>query len=212
MHMTLRDASPFSSPAFTMLGSGPDPFCLPSDTAMSMGVHLTLAVSALAIGLAACAPGNISPTYRGDAGFDVAAEGRGISGLGGNGIGTSGTGGSAGNGIGASGTGGSAGNGIGTSGTGGTVATGTSPAGELLLDIAGTTQGIDYAFLKVAGKATLGGEVHLTFASGFVPKSGQTFIVVTAAGGISGAFASITTNGVAVTSGQDATTFYVTVN
>ncbi len=85
-------------------------------------------------------------------------------------------------------------------------------SGKLLLDIAGTTQGTDYAFLKVAGKATLGGELRLTFATGFVPKVGQKFIVVTATGGVTGAFAKITTNGPAVTPGQDATTFYVTVN
>jgi subtilase-type serine protease len=94
----------------------------------------------------------------------------------------------------------------------GDITGGSLPAGKLVLDIAGTTQGVDYAFLKVAGKAMLGGELHLTFATGFVPKSGQNFIVVSTAGGVSGTFASVTTNGVPVTPGHDATTFYVTVN
>lgn len=91
-------------------------------------------------------------------------------------------------------------------------ADGSSPAGKLVLDIAGTTQGTDYAFLKVAGRATLGGTLQLNFASGFSPPAGQKFVVVTAAGGIRGRFDSIVTNGVAVTAGQDATTVYVTVN
>ncbi len=113
---------------------------------------------------------------------------------------------------------GSVGDGPSTPGTGATVPPVGTPlgphvtAGKLSLDIGGTAQGTDYAFLKVAGKATLGGELHLAFAPGFAPKSGQKFIVVTAAGGISGAFAAVTTSGVAVTPGQDATTFYVTVN
>jgi hypothetical protein len=97
-------------------------------------------------------------------------------------------------------------------GPGGAPDAGPVKAGTLALDIGGTTQGTDYAFLEVAGKAMLGGELRLNFIGGFLPKAGQKFTLVTAAGGISGAFAKITSQGVAVTPGQDATTFYVTVN
>jgi hypothetical protein len=86
------------------------------------------------------------------------------------------------------------------------------PAGTLALDIAGGSQGVDYAVLKVAGKATLGGSLRLAFLNGFVPNPGDKFVVVTADGGISGTFASVITNGVAVTAGQDATSFFVTAN
>ena len=86
------------------------------------------------------------------------------------------------------------------------------PAGELDLTLGGSTLGVDYASLDVAGTAKLGGALVLTFASGFVPRSGQRFVVVTAQGGVVGAFDSITTNGARVTAGQDARTFYVTVN
>jgi len=81
--------------------------------------------------------------------------------------------------------------------------------GTLTLPIDGTSKGVNYGHLTVAGKATLGGTLALNFSS--TPLSGQKFVLIDAAGGISGAFSQVTTNGVAVTTGQDGTTFYVVV-
>jgi hypothetical protein len=117
------------------------------------------------------------------------------------------TGGQGGGGDG--GTGGGAG-GNGTDAGGGS-GHGSGPAGQLALNLGGTQRGVDYGTLDVAGKATLGGTLALTFVSGFTPTSGQKFVVVSADGGVTGAFATITTNGPKVSPGQDANTFFVTV-
>ena len=89
--------------------------------------------------------------------------------------------------------------------------TATPPGGRLLLNIGGTSQGTTYDSLNVAGSATLGGELDVTFTPPFVPTSGQKFVLVTATGGIRGSFQKVTTTGATVTTGQDANTFFVTV-
>jgi hypothetical protein len=93
----------------------------------------------------------------------------------------------------------------------GSMATPGGPGGRLLLNIGGTSQGTTYDYLNVAGSATLGGELDVTFTTPFVPTSGQRFVLVTATGGIRGSFQKVTTTGATVTTGQDANTFFVTV-
>lgn len=82
-------------------------------------------------------------------------------------------------------------------------------AGQLTLAVAGATPGVDHDHLGVAGAAVLGGTLTLNF-SGNVAK-GQKLVLISAAGGISGAFSSVVSNGATVTIGQDATNFFVTV-
>ena len=82
-------------------------------------------------------------------------------------------------------------------------------AGQLTLAVAGATPGVDQDHLGVAGAAMLGGTLTLNF-SGNVAK-GQKLVLISAAGGISGAFSSVVSNGATVTIGQDATNFFVTV-
>jgi hypothetical protein len=115
-----------------------------------------------------------------------------------------------------SGSGGSSGSGTTTSGPGtpGTPVIADQSAGvaTLLLNISGTSQGVNYDYVNVAGKASLGGKLIVNFINSFAPSTGQKFVLVNAPGGISGDFASVVTNGVNVTSGKDATTYYITVN
>ncbi len=82
-------------------------------------------------------------------------------------------------------------------------------AGQLTLAVAGATPGVDHDHLGVAGAAVLGGTLTLNF-SGNVAK-GQKLVLISAAGGISGAFGSIVSNGATVVGGQDGTSFFVTV-
>ena len=82
-------------------------------------------------------------------------------------------------------------------------------AGQLTLAVAGATPGVDHDHLGVAGAAVLGGTLTLNF-SGNVAK-GQKLVLISAAGGISGAFSSIVSNGATVVGGQDGTSFFVTV-
>ena len=82
-------------------------------------------------------------------------------------------------------------------------------AGQLTLAVAGPTPGVDHDHLGVAGAAVLGGTLTLNF-SGNVAK-GQKLVLISAAGGISGAFSSIVSNGATVVGGQDGTSFFVTV-
>ena len=82
-------------------------------------------------------------------------------------------------------------------------------AGQLTLTVAGATPGVDHDHLGVAGAAVLGGTLTLNF-SGNVAK-GQKLVLISAAGGISGAFSSIVSNGATVVGGQDGTSFFVTV-
>ena len=81
--------------------------------------------------------------------------------------------------------------------------------GALTLSIAGTSKGVDQDHLTVAGGAVLAGTLNLNFAS--PPSTGQKYVLIDAAGGVSGSFTSVTSPGVKVTTGHDAKTFYVTV-
>ena len=81
--------------------------------------------------------------------------------------------------------------------------------GQLTLAIAGPAAGVDHDHLTVAGAAVLGGLLSLSF-SGSVTK-GQRFVLINAAGGVSGAFSAIVSSGATVVGGQDGNSFFVTV-
>ena len=81
--------------------------------------------------------------------------------------------------------------------------------GQLTLDIAGTAPGVTHDHLTVAGAAVLGGSLSLSFSGSYA--SGQKFVLINAAGGVTGAFTSISSSGAAVVGGQDGTSFFVTV-
>jgi hypothetical protein len=59
--------------------------------------------------------------------------------------------------------------------------------GELLVELASTAS---YDRLEITGVTTLDGTLDVTLLGGFTPSSGDTFDIITAAGGISGRFAS----------------------
>jgi autotransporter-associated beta strand protein len=80
--------------------------------------------------------------------------------------------------------------------------------GQLTLAIAGTTPGVDHGHLGIAGAAVLGGNLTLNFSGSYA--KGQKFVLIQAAGGLSGAFGSISSNGATVVAGQDGTSFFVT--
>lgn len=82
-------------------------------------------------------------------------------------------------------------------------------AGQLTLAIAGTTPGVNHDHLSVAGAAVLGGRLSLSFSGSY--SSGQKFVLINAAGGVTGAFSSISSSGATVVGGQDGTSFFVTV-
>lgn len=82
-------------------------------------------------------------------------------------------------------------------------------AGQLTLAVAGPTPGVDHDHLGVAGAAVLGGTLTLNFSGGVA--KGQKLVLISAAGGISGAFSSVVSNGATVVGGQDGTGFFVTV-
>ncbi len=82
-------------------------------------------------------------------------------------------------------------------------------AGQLTLAIAGPTPGVDHDHLSVAGAAVLGGTLSLNFSGGV--SKGQRFVLINAAGGVSGAFNSIVSSGATVVGGQDGNSFFVTV-
>lgn len=84
-----------------------------------------------------------------------------------------------------------------------------SSGGTLTLPIDVTSQASSTGHLAVTGSATLAGTLVLNF-SGTVT-SGQKFVLIDAAGGVSGSFDSIVSNGASVTAGRDATSFYVVV-
>jgi len=75
--------------------------------------------------------------------------------------------------------------------------------------LAGTSKGVDQDHLTVAGGAVLSGTLTLSFAT--PPTSGQKYVLIDAAGGISGSFTSIVSPGAKVSAGHDAKSFYVTV-
>ena len=81
--------------------------------------------------------------------------------------------------------------------------------GQLTLAIAGPAAGVDHDHLTVGGAAVLGGLLSLSF-SGSVAK-GQRFVLINAAGGVSGAFSAIVSSGATVVGGQDGNSFFVTV-
>ena len=64
-------------------------------------------------------------------------------------------------------------------------------AGELFIGIGGLVQGVEYDFLDVSGVATLGGSLRLELEDGFVPSLADTFVILEAAGGLSGTFDSV---------------------
>lgn len=63
-----------------------------------------------------------------------------------------------------------------------------SPTGTLKLSLSGTTT---FDKVIVGGVAALDGALEVSFARGFKPKRGQTFAVLTAAGGVTGEFSEI---------------------
>jgi hypothetical protein len=87
----------------------------------------------------------------------------------------------------------------------------SGPAGTLVLQIGGTEQAVTYDAVRVGGRAILGGQLVLQYAGGYVPPAGQKFVLIEADGGIAGTFATITSQGVEIQAGQDANTFWVTV-
>ncbi len=178
---------------------------------------VTALLALVVLSLGACGSGTSvssnSASGSSTSGSTTSGSGGTTSGSGGT---TSGSGGTtSGSGGTTSGSGGSGGSGA-TSGPGtpGTPVKADQSAGvaTLLLNISGTSQGVNYDYVNVAGKASLGGKLIVNFINSFAPTSGQKFVLVNAAGGISGDFASVVTNGVNVTSGKDATTYYITVN
>ncbi|MDR7375381.1 autotransporter-associated beta strand protein [Rhodoferax ferrireducens] len=80
--------------------------------------------------------------------------------------------------------------------------------GSLTLAVNGTSPGVDFDQLTVAGAAVLGGTLTLNITGSYT--SGQKLVLVNAAS-VSGTFSSITSNGTSVVGGQDATSFYVIV-
>jgi hypothetical protein len=82
-----------------------------------------------------------------------------------------------------------------------------SSSGTLSLPIDVTSGSTGH--LSVTGSATLAGKLVLDFSG--TPVAGQKYVLIEAAGGVSGSFDSIVAHGAAVTSGHDATSFYVVV-
>jgi hypothetical protein len=59
--------------------------------------------------------------------------------------------------------------------------------GAMEIEIAGTTPGDEYDVLSISGAAHLDGELNIVTSNGFVPTSGQTFVILTA-GTVDGTF------------------------
>ena len=64
-------------------------------------------------------------------------------------------------------------------------------AGELFVGIGGLVQGVEYDFLDVSGVATLAGSLRLELEDGFLPSVTDSFVILEAAGGLSGTFDSV---------------------
>jgi hypothetical protein len=62
------------------------------------------------------------------------------------------------------------------------------PAGTLITEVGGTTPGSGHDQFILSGLAELGGTLDVQLINGFEPEVGQTFTVLSAAGGISGEF------------------------
>lgn len=97
-----------------------------------------------------------------------------------------------------------------------TVLTGnySATSGTLAIDIGGTTQASgfqtgQYDFLSITGSAALGGNLSFNVLPGFTPSANQTFTILTATGGLSGAFANAP-SGQRVVSANGLATFVVT--
>jgi hypothetical protein len=73
----------------------------------------------------------------------------------------------------------------------------------------GTGCVVNNASLGVAGKAMLGGSLSLNFSGTYA--KGQKFVLISAAGGLSGDFSSISSSGAMVVGGRDHTSFFVIV-
>ncbi|MBW8894020.1 MAG: autotransporter, partial [Burkholderiales bacterium] len=82
-------------------------------------------------------------------------------------------------------------------------------SGQLTLSIAGTSPGVNHDHLSIAGAAVLGGSLVLNLTGSYA--RGQKLVLIQAAGGLSGAFSSVSSSGATVAAGQDATSFFVTV-
>jgi hypothetical protein len=61
----------------------------------------------------------------------------------------------------------------------------------LNIELGGATKGTQYDALTIAGSASLSGAFEASLIDGFVPAPGQSFEIITAAGGINGTFDSI---------------------
>jgi len=79
---------------------------------------------------------------------------------------------------------------------------------SLTLAIDGSSPGVTHDQLTVSGPVTLGASLTLNFTGSY--SSGQKLVLINAAA-ISGSFSAVTSNGPTVVAGQDATSFFVTV-
>lgn len=66
--------------------------------------------------------------------------------------------------------------------------------GALDLQLGGYTQGVTYDLLDVNDVASLGGTLEVDLVNGFMPSIGDQFTVITAGGGVTGAFANLTSD------------------
>jgi hypothetical protein len=64
-----------------------------------------------------------------------------------------------------------------------------APTSTLVIELAGTTAGSGYDQVNFSGTAGLNGTLRVELLGGFVPAIGNSFAVLTSAGGISGSFA-----------------------
>jgi T5SS/PEP-CTERM-associated repeat protein len=63
-----------------------------------------------------------------------------------------------------------------------------SPTAGTIIELAGTTKGAQYDSLTIAGTASLSGALDVVLLGGFIPSPGQSFNILTAAGGLDGTF------------------------
>ncbi len=82
-------------------------------------------------------------------------------------------------------------------------------AGNLDVDIGGTTAGTQYDQLNITGEASLNGELNLDLINGFVPTMTETFEILTA-GSVTGVFSSV--NGSEINSSEHFGVVYNTKN
>ncbi len=81
---------------------------------------------------------------------------------------------------------------------------------KLLIDLGGTTQGVNYDFLSVTGNAALGGTLEINFTNGFAASASPstTFTVVTATT-LTGAFANVPISGTRLLTNDGVSSFLV---